>query len=549
MSYYKKALHTKPNCPAEVRLGIGHCYYKLGKTEKAKLAFEQALKKKPNCVGALVGLALLELNQKTPISIRKGVQMLSKAYTIDSTDPMVLNHLANHFFFKKDYNKVQHLALHAFHNTENEAMRAESCYQLARSYHIQGDFDQAFQYYYQATQFASPQFVLPQFGLGQMYIHRNDLDNASQCFEKVLKIHQGNYETMKILGSLYAQSNNVTKKDQAKTYFKKVTEQCPADVEGKISICFFLISNYSFNVYSSLLRMKIAWIELAQILEQNDLQGALSAYTTAMKILREKVQVDVPPEILNNVAALHFRLGNLVEASEYYTQSVERCRLEAPNDEHYYGSISVTINYNLARLYEALCYFDKAEKIYKDILREHPNYIDCYLRLGCMSRDRGQIYDASDWFKEALQVDQDHPDAWSLIGNLHLAKQEYGPGQKKFERIIKQQSTSSDTYSHIALGNVWLQTLHIPNKDKEKEKRHQDRALALYKTVLRSDPKNIWAANGIGAVLAHKGYIIEARDVFAQVRESTADFADVWLNIAHIYVEQKQYVAAIQMVS
>ena len=542
-------MHTKPNCPAEVRLGIGHCYYKLGKTEKAKLAFEQALKKKPNCVGALVGLALLELNQKTPISIRKGVQMLSKAYTIDSTDPMVLNHLANHFFFKKDYNKVQHLALHAFHNTENEAMRAESCYQLARSYHIQGDFDQAFQYYYQATQFASPQFVLPQFGLGQMYIHRNDLDNASQCFEKVLKIHQGNYETMKILGSLYAQSNNVTKKDQAKTYFKKVTEQCPADVEGKISICFFLISNYSFNVYSSLLRMKIAWIELAQILEQNDLQGALSAYTTAMKILREKVQVDVPPEILNNVAALHFRLGNLVEASEYYTQSVERCRLEAPNDEHYYGSISVTINYNLARLYEALCYFDKAEKIYKDILREHPNYIDCYLRLGCMSRDRGQIYDASDWFKEALQVDQDHPDAWSLIGNLHLAKQEYGPGQKKFERIIKQQSTSSDTYSHIALGNVWLQTLHIPNKDKEKEKRHQDRALALYKTVLRSDPKNIWAANGIGAVLAHKGYIIEARDVFAQVRESTADFADVWLNIAHIYVEQKQYVAAIQMVS
>lgn len=153
--------------------------------------------------------------------------MLSKAYTIDSTDPMVLNHLADHFFFKKDYDKVQHLALHAFHNTENEAMRAESCYQLARSYHVQGDFDQAFQYYYQATQFASPQFVLPQFGLGQMYISRNDLDNASQCFEKVLKIHQGNYETMKILGSLYAQSNNASKKDQAKTYFKKVTEQCP----------------------------------------------------------------------------------------------------------------------------------------------------------------------------------------------------------------------------------------------------------------------------------------------------------------------------------
>ena len=34
-------------------------------------------------------------------SIKKGVELLSKAYTLDSTNPMVLNHLANHFFFKK----------------------------------------------------------------------------------------------------------------------------------------------------------------------------------------------------------------------------------------------------------------------------------------------------------------------------------------------------------------------------------------------------------------------------------------------------------------
>ena len=37
---------------------------------------------------------------------RDGVQKLSKAYGIDPQNPMVLNHLANHFFFKKDYHKV-----------------------------------------------------------------------------------------------------------------------------------------------------------------------------------------------------------------------------------------------------------------------------------------------------------------------------------------------------------------------------------------------------------------------------------------------------------
>ena len=60
--------------------------------------------------------------------------------------------------------------------------------------------------------------------------------------------------------------------------------------------------------------------------------------------------------------------------------------------------------YNLARVFEALCQHDKAERLYKDILLECPNYIDCYLRLGCMLRDRGQIYEASDKFKDALQV-------------------------------------------------------------------------------------------------------------------------------------------------
>ena len=65
------------------------------------MAFERALQLDPSCVGAFVGLAILELNCKTQESIKNGVQLLSKAYSIDSTNPMVLNHLANHFFYKK----------------------------------------------------------------------------------------------------------------------------------------------------------------------------------------------------------------------------------------------------------------------------------------------------------------------------------------------------------------------------------------------------------------------------------------------------------------
>ena len=80
---------------------MGHCFLKLGNPEKARMAFERALELDPKCIGALVGLAILELNLQEDDSIRNGVQLLSQAYTVDSSNPMVLNHLANHFFFKK----------------------------------------------------------------------------------------------------------------------------------------------------------------------------------------------------------------------------------------------------------------------------------------------------------------------------------------------------------------------------------------------------------------------------------------------------------------
>ena len=85
-------------------------------------------------------------------------------------------------------------------------------------------------------------------------------------------------------------------------------------------------------------------------------------------------------------------------------------------------------------------------------------------------------------------------------------------------------------------GNVWLQTLHQPTKDKDKEKKYQDRALTMYKTILRNDPKNIWASNGIGAVLAHKGYITEARDIFAQVNEIVCKNMTILIKEAFTYM-------------
>ena len=81
--------------------GVAHLVMGLLNCIHCRAAFERALHLDGRCVGALVGLAVLELNNKAPESIKNGVRLLSQAYTIDSSNPMVLNHLANHFFYKK----------------------------------------------------------------------------------------------------------------------------------------------------------------------------------------------------------------------------------------------------------------------------------------------------------------------------------------------------------------------------------------------------------------------------------------------------------------
>lgn len=72
-----------------------------------------------------------------------------------------------------------------------------------------------------------------------------------------------------------------------------------------------------------------------------------------------------------------FRLNNLEEAKKNFEDSLARGKTESEIDPQYYNSIAVTTTYNLSRLNESLCQYDRAEKLYKDILREHPNYVDC----------------------------------------------------------------------------------------------------------------------------------------------------------------------------
>ena len=73
---------------------------------------------------------------------------------------------------------------------------------------------------------------------------------AAVCFEKVLKANPTNYETMKILGSLYSKSDDVEKLNQAKVELISINMICrdelahPSQFQSGVVFVSFMLKQW-----------------------------------------------------------------------------------------------------------------------------------------------------------------------------------------------------------------------------------------------------------------------------------------------------------------
>eukprot|EP01112_Ceratiomyxa_fruticulosa_P010770 TRINITY_DN2864_c0_g1_i24.p1 TRINITY_DN2864_c0_g1~~TRINITY_DN2864_c0_g1_i24.p1 ORF type:complete len:1165 (-),score=325.28 TRINITY_DN2864_c0_g1_i24:196-3690(-) len=516
LGLYAKALEINPMCQGEVRLGIGYCFVKLGKPELAHKAFERVLQFDNNNLDALLALAILEQNlgKQSESTLR-----LKRGYEISPHHPVVLNLLSAYYLRRDDYDRAE--ALSAFAQSQSQLLdvtpiKAESCFHVARHAHATGRYENAYKYYFQATKM-QPDHVLAQYGLGQMHIQRGEYDKAIQVFEHINKLYPEDQSTLKVMGSLYAlrDSPQDKEKEKAKVILRKLVDE-----------------------YDSVM-------ELAQLTEKSDPKGAMHLYERAIEIVKKRGDEDIklPSELYNNLGVLTHVNGKLEEAEQFYLKSISENKFPIGD----YKAVNVTATYNLARLYEDMAQYQKAEELFKGILKHHPNYIDGYLRMGCMARDKGLDETATEWYKDAFTVQTDNVAAWTLIGSMHLNKSEWQPAQKKFERVLEV-ADKNDAYSLLALGNIYY---NAKFSNPEKEEKYLKLARDFFMRVLERFPTNIYAANGLAIIFGERGNLKESREFFNQVREATPlgtqHMIDVMINLAHIYFAQGSFANAVNL--
>lgn len=210
----------------------------------------------------------------------------------------------------------------------------------------------------------------------------------------------------------------------------------------------------------------------------------------------------------------------------------------------------------MARTTEALGDVQSAEKEYIDLLKEFPKYVDCQLRLACICKKRGDIRGAEKWAREAAEASSNSADALGLLAGIHIDRRDLGAAKKCVNELLAAlpaESKSAEVYGRLALGNIHLYSipgdLH-QDGNYEKAVSNLTHAMGLYRRALEKDPGNLFAANGIGCVLAESGRLKEAKDVFMRVQEAAAatdgfvTVSDASVNLAGVQLGLRQPKAA-----
>jgi RNA polymerase-associated protein CTR9 len=599
LALYRQALKESPGCPSEVRLGIGACLLKIGDVEGAKAAFNRVITLDPSCPDAHLGLAVIKFaNSNLQQGLADGMKLLLRAYELDPTHAGTLSLLAHYSLLRGDYDRSCSLSRAAVDACDIDFFKAESFCTLGRAQHAMGRIIDAQKAYINATRL-DPLMALPHLGIAQHWLAVGSSNiNAIGELERAIQLSPSFYEALRILGEL-SFDQSATKLEKILPSFREAAARREGDADIWELLGELLAQSDpsgSTKAYEHALSIHKKKREESLALRDEQRKAALALHEAKKKQKGKKeegadlfgsddedddpkVQNEeaskaaieasltpehtIPPRLLNNAAVLLHRAGRTSEALRLM-QDARDSLTQSTGLE-----FLTTLSYNIARLQEALGEIRQSTAEYKAILAKSPQYVDCYLRLSCIARRMGSLNEAIEWANKAMEIGESgDPNAIALLSQLHMDRRDYKSANDMIKMLQdarmqaeKRQAASGgehkfDSYARIASGNLQLATAPIDRKKPEDAKKAEEKLMKAYmeyQHVLRGEPNNVFAANGIGAVLAELGRLDEAREIFQEVQAAVAasqgfvSIPDLYINLANVSLASQEYADSLNL--
>jgi RNA polymerase-associated protein CTR9 len=269
------------------------------------------------------------------------------------------------------------------------------------------------------------------------------------------------------------------------------------------------------------------------------------------KAMRELIS----PQLLNNIGCFHYYGEKFAQAREDFQTALNACVKMGDKDSSIdTDALVTTISFNLARTYEAENMDDEAKAVYTSLLQRHPDYTDASLRLTYIALNTDPAAGAAS-MKQLIESDPGNLEIRSLYGwfinktkKRTLALNE--DAEQRHYKHTLQTYDKHDLYSLTGMGNLHLAVAReMPRAtDQEKDKRSgvYRRAVEFFDKVLALDPRNAYAAQGMGiALVEDRKDSQNSIQIFSRARESIKDYS-VHLNLGHVFVDVKQFGRSIE---
>jgi RNA polymerase-associated protein CTR9 len=577
LQIYQKVLERAPHMvDPDPRIGIGCCLWQLNHREDAKVAWERALEKNPGSKFAniLVGIYFLQYSSQFATtepefreSYKKAMSVYAQtAFKIDGKMSLACSTFAGFFLSQKRWGNMEILARKAIEQTDINAIASDGWYLLARKEHHEENYPKANEYYIKSDQARGGDdrgYLPAKFGAAQIRVLMQDFDNAKFRLEKLVQ-QSKSIEAITLLGTLYAEDvfavkltatnkeevanqrkKAITALEQVRLAWKDPKKKVAADA----SILLNLARLYELDAPEKSLQclLQVEQMEIDAI--PKDLYPNIEDEAT----LRQAIREHIPAPLLNNIGCFHYQAGNLTQAKDIFQTALNAC-VKIGDDDPLMDTdaLVTTISYNLARTYEADGLLDEAQKVYEGLLARHPDYMDAIARLAHIAYLRNPEEGAKE-MHEMFDNDTDNLDIRGLYGWFlnRTKRRTLNFADDQEQRHNKQTLVNFDKYDPYVLtsmGNICLSIAREMRREDEKEKRRKtyERAVEFFDRALSIDPKNAYAAQGVGIAMAEdKKDILTALQIFNNVRETLKD-ATVFMNLGHAYCELKQYARAIE---
>jgi len=442
---------------------LGTAYIRSGNLEKATEYLEKAAEINPNAANIRAQLALSHLAAgSTDLAIsalEDAVKLNPKMYSADIM--LILTHIRS-----QNYEEAI-TAAESLHNKEPDNPLPLNL--LGTAYAGRKDYDKAREYFKQAVK-KKPDYTPAKFNLANLDIEEGKLDSAQKRFEEILKSDKKNAKAYVGLAKLENKRGNEAK---MLDYLKQAREADENSIEARV-----LLARYYKNTSRN--REMLDVVEEAAKLAPN--------FTEIIFLAAQAQRLNGQYE--NARKNLDLLMGEFPDSTEALME--------------------------LTLLQMDLGEFEGAGQSIKKILTLKADHerallaqINLYLRTGNLDMARTAL-------ESYAAVYPDSPDLIISRGDIALYEQDYPQALQHYQQALADKETSlvvfrivntylamNDTDSARAVLEKWI-TEHPDDKQVKlvlASRYHQEdnieRAIELYKEVIRDDPTNMIALNNL----------------------------------------------------